>query len=114
MDVKATIHEIAGGHVAVWEGVKAGDVCLPVQYGGAADRSVQATGIFGGATVTIEGTLETVPTTYGTLTDPQGNGLVLSNSKIEAITEMVRHVRPTLAGGDGTTDLNIHILLRSR
>lgn len=69
------------------------------------DRSVQVTGTFGGATVSIEGSNDGV--NYFTLVDPQGNNLSFVTSRLEAILEMVLYVRPKVTGGDGTTNLTV-------
>ena len=74
-----------------------------------ADRSVQVSGTFGaGGTVLIEGSLDGV--NFYSLTDPQGNALSFTSAKIEAITEIVRYIRPRVSNGDGTTSVNVMIL----
>jgi hypothetical protein len=81
-----------------------------------ADRTVQVTGTFGGATVKIEGTLD--DSTWAPLTDPQGNVLTFTSypagysSVIEAISEAVVAVRPVVVGGTGT-NLTITLFCRS-
>ncbi len=75
---------------------------------GYADRSVQVFGTFGGASVVFEGTNEDgVPTSYPTLSDPQGNGITMAAAGLKAVLEMTRVVRPRVVGGDGTTALTI-------
>jgi len=82
-----------------------------------ADRSVQITGPFDGATLKIEGTID--GTTWGILTDPQGNDLTFTSypagysTKIEAISEATVAVRPKTTGGGGSTALVITLLSRS-
>ena len=46
------------------------------------------------------------------LTDPQGNDLDITTGKIEAITELVRYIRPRIVGGDGTTSLTITMIFK--
>ncbi len=78
---------------------------------GAADRSVQVFGTFGaGGTLRIEGSND--GTNWAALTDPQGNALDFTTAKIEAITELVRYLRPRVTGGDGTTSLTCVLLAR--
>lgn len=85
----------------------------PFEMPGAPDRSVQVTGTFGvGGNVRIEGCNETTPTNWAVLTDPQGNALDVTTAKIEAITELVRWIRPRVTAGDGTTTLAVTILAR--
>lgn len=103
-----------GATRAVWSGVLAGDVCLPVDYDAYADRTVQIAGTFGGATVAVQGSLEKVPTNWAVLTDPQGNDLNISAAKIEMVVENTAFVRPAVAGGDGSTDLTITMFMRRK
>lgn len=88
-----------------------GDTGRPVRYGGAADRTVQIIGTFGGATVSMEGTLEDTATTWMPLTDAQGNAISATANALEAITELVRQIRPVVTGGTGT---NVTVLLLMR
>lgn len=76
-----------------------------------ADRSVQVSGTFGGATVVIEGSND--GTNWATLTDPQGNALNITSAKIEQVMEICLHVRPRVSGGDGTTALAVTIVGRA-
>lgn len=74
-----------------------GDVGEAIELANFADRSVQVVGAFGtGGNVRIEGSLNGAD--YAPLTDPQGNNLDISNAKIEAITELVRWIRPRRHG----------------
>jgi hypothetical protein len=84
-----------------WE-LGAGDDGSPVRYAGAADRTVQILGAFGGATVTLQGTLEETPTTWSSVTDAQGNAIAATSATLEAVTELVRFIRPLVTGGTGT------------
>ena len=98
--------------VTTWSPLAAGDSADPINLGVYSDRTVQVDGTFGGATVVLEGSLEPDPINYATLTDPQGNGLSFSAAKIEAVSEVVNHIRPRVIGGDGTTSLTCTLLLR--
>lgn len=76
-----------------------------------ADRSVQVSGTFGGASVDIEGSND--GSNWSTLNDPQGNALTFSGgSRIEAILELSRYIRPKVTGGDGTTAILVSMLVR--
>lgn len=103
----------ADGHarymVVNWPAMVNGDVGAPITLPQMADRSVQVVGVFGGGGVVIEGSIN--GTDFATLTDPQGNDLVISTAKIEAVTELVRYIRPRVTG-DGTTSLTISLLMR--
>lgn len=97
--------------VISWSGLLNTDDGAPVDMVAYADRSVQVTGTFGtGGNCRIEGSID--GTTYATLTDPQGNVLDFSTAKIEAVTELVRFIRPRITGGDGSTNLVCSLLVR--
>lgn len=100
-------------HVVTWEtltqtGLDSGD---PLEMPGSAERSVQVIGTFGvGGSVRIEGSNNGVD--YATLTDPQGNALDVTAAKIETVMELTRWIRPRVTAGDGTTDLDVIMLVR--
>lgn len=97
--------------VATWPAMQSGDDGQPIELANFADRSVQVVGDFGvGGNVRIEGSLD--GTNYATLTDPQGNALDITTAKIEAITELVRWIRPRVTAGDGSTNLTVIMLLK--
>jgi hypothetical protein len=73
------------------------------------DRSVQISGTFGGTTVTIEGSND--GTNFQTLDDFQGNELSFASADLENIAQAVYYLRPLLTGGDGTTDIDVSLLL---
>lgn len=86
-----------------------GDDGQPVEAVDFADRSVQVSGTFGGASVIIEGSNDSA--TYGTLTDPQGNDLGIIAAKIEMVTEVTRLIRPRVQGGTGVA-VTVSLLAR--
>lgn len=97
--------------VATWADMQFGDDGSPIELAMFADRSVQVTGTFGaGGSVRIEGSIN--GTDYAPLTDPQGNALDINTAKIEAISEVVRYIRPRVTAGDGTTLLTVTMLLK--
>lgn len=97
--------------VATWENLQNGDDGQPIELANFADRSVQVVGTFGsGGKVRIEGSLN--GNDYAPLTDPQGNDLDLTAAKIEAVSEVVRWIRPRVIAGDGTTSLTVTMLLK--
>jgi hypothetical protein len=97
--------------VATWANMGNGDHGQAIELANFADRSVQVIGDFGaGGNVRIEGSLD--GTHYSPLTDPQGNNLDINAEKIEAITEVVRYVRPRVTSGDATTTLTVIMLLK--
>lgn len=76
-----------------------------------ADRSVQVSGTFGGASVSIDGSNDGA--NYVPLNDAQGNVLTISSAKIEQVLELALLVRPKITGGDGTTSITITLLGRT-
>lgn len=110
--VPVSVEEAEGRtFVATWPDMTTNDVGAPVRYAGAADRSVQVFGTFGGATVTLEGTLEGVAANWSTLNDAQGNAIEITAAKIEAVTELVRQIRPKVTGGTGTS-VTVMLMMR--
>lgn len=80
-----------------------------VEMASHADRSVQVVGNFGtGGEITIDGSNDG-GTTYAVLTDPQGNALVFTSARLEAITELVGKIRPQVSAGSGAVNLDIYV-----
>lgn len=98
-------------HVITWANMANSDTGAALEMVGSADRSIQVTGTFGsGGNLRIQGSND--GTNWNTLTDPQGNDINLTTSKIEQIMEVVRYMRPNVTAGDGTTNLTVSILVR--
>lgn len=87
-----------------------GDTGNKIQSTGYADRSVQIHGTFGGGSIIIEGSNDGL--NFYTLTDPQGNDLIINEAKIEQISEITRYIRPNVSGGSGGTSITITLLMR--
>ena len=103
----------AGCVVIQWSGLTKAtdDDGAPVEFGAFADRSVQVTGTFGtGGSVRIEGSND--GTNYAVLTDPQGNAIEKDAASIEIVSERPLYVRPRITAGDGTTAINVILLMR--
>ena len=97
--------------VVNWENLANGDDGLPIDFSQYSDRIVQVLGTFGlGGSVRLEGSIN--GTDYNVLTDPQGNSLDISMASIEAVTELVRYVRPRVTAGDGSTNLSVYLLIK--
>lgn len=97
--------------IATWPDMANGDDGERIELANFADRSVQVTGEFGiGGQVRIEGSIN--GTDYAPLTDPQGNNLDIGTAKIEAISEVVRYIRPRVIAGDSNTSLTVTMLLK--
>lgn len=89
--------------VTTWTGLLADDDGEPVRLAVYSDRSIQVSGVFGGASITIGGSNDGV--TYHALSDPQGNTLTLTSGTLRAVVELPIFIKPRVFGGDHTTDL---------
>ncbi len=109
--VESTIAETDGrSYTATWAGLTTGDVGDALRYAGHADRTVQVFGTFGGATVTLQGSLD--GTNWATLNDAQGDPISITAAKIESVTEAVRFTRPSVSGGSGAS-LTVMLFMRN-
>lgn len=112
--ITATKAMPAGGNaryiIFAWEGMASGDTAVAVELAQLADRSVQVSGAFDGATINIEGSINGVD--YATLTDPQGNALSFTSGRIEGVTELVAYIRPAIVGGGASAAVDIHLLMK--
>lgn len=96
------------GHVYSWT-LGVSDDGVPIEVVNFADRSVQVEGSFGGASVSIEGSNDGV--NYRTLTDPQGNDLLITTPKVEMVTEVTQFLRPRVVSG-AATSVTVSLLAR--
>lgn len=97
-------------HVITWANLSSGDDGVPLEMPGSADRSVQVTGNFGsGGNLRVEGSND--GSNWNTLTDPQGNDINITASKIEQVMEVVRYMRPRVTAGTSVS-LTVSILVR--
>lgn len=98
------------GWKAVWN-MAAGDIGLPTQLGGNADRSLQVDGTFGPAGALVaEGSND--GSIYHQLTDPQGTPISITSPFIKQVTETTMFFRPHVTGGDGSTALVVTAFFR--
>lgn len=87
----------------------AGDTAEPAALARFADRAIQVSGTFGGATVTIKGSLDGI--TYAVLRDGEGLDLsTIADSRIKYVQEPTAYLKPEITGGDGTTAVVITIM----
>ena len=96
--------------VASWTSLALGDDGQAMPFSQYSDKSVQVFGTFGGASLRVEGSND--GTNWATLTDPQGNDLLITTAKIEMVTEAAAYTRPFVVGGDGTTSLSVAMLCK--
>lgn len=78
--------------------------------GSFADRSVEVTGVFGGATVTLEGS--NGGSSYFTLNDPFNVALSFTSAGLRQALEITRYVRAKVTGGDGTTNIAVNVFTK--
>lgn len=115
MAVKSVTVTRHGNHTvkAVWSAMANTDTGEPLgeDFADYADRSVQVVGTFGaGGNLQVQGSND--GTNYAALTDPQGNALDISATKIEQVAEQTLSIRPNVTAGDGTTALTVTIVAR--
>lgn len=91
--------------VTTWSGLGADDDGAPVRLAVYSDRSIQVTGTFGGASVTIGGSNDGV--NYHALTGTDGNALTLTAACLKQIVELPVFIKPRVFGGDDTTNLTV-------
>lgn len=91
--------------ITTWSPLLASDEGDPVRLAVYSDRSVQVSGTFGGASVTIGGSND--GETYHALSDTSGNPLTLTSGALKQIVELPIFLKPRVFGGDGTTNLKV-------
>ena len=108
---KASVNTGVGERYTVtWSGLLNGDDGSAEELWDFADRSMQVTGTFGsGGQATLLGSND--GTNFATLTDPQGNNIVVTSAGIKLPAPITRYVKPLVAG-DGTTNLVVTLFCR--
>jgi hypothetical protein len=97
--------------VVRWPALANGDSGEAISFSQYSDRSVQVSGIFGaGGSLRFEGSNDN-GINWSVLTDPQGNDLNVTLAKIEMVTEVTWMVRPRVTAGDGTTSIDVNLLI---
>lgn len=86
---------------SIWTGLATGDTGSPATTNGK-DMSVQVTGTFSGATVTIEGSND--GTNWVTLNDKAvpANPCTFTAAGLKGVLQQVKYIRPSVASGTGT------------
>ena len=98
-----------------WQGLTFSglDTGNPLSGMGWSDRSVQLAGTAGaGLNVVIEGSNDGV--NWVTLKDPFANPITFTTAGLAQVTEISRFIRPRVAGGDGTTNVNVTIVMSTQ
>lgn len=96
-----------------WTGMANGDVGQPLYIPRHADKSVQVKGTFGaGGNCRIEGSNMDASFVWASLNDPQGSALDITMAKLKAVLENTYVIRPNITAGDGTTSLDVYLLVK--
>lgn len=98
-----------GVHQTVWPNMGNADSGIAQSGGALSDKSVQATGTWGGATLVLQGSND--GTTWFTLNDPAGTDISFTANGLMQILEGVRYIRPVTSGGAGT-DVTVVLIER--
>jgi hypothetical protein len=96
-----------------WLAMALADTGQPVYLPVDADKSIQVVGTLGAAgACTIEGSNMDGTPTYAALNNPQGTALTFTALGIKEILENTYLVRPNITAGDGTTNLNVYMVVK--
>ena len=100
--------------VQEWTGMLQGDDGSWLLLSHYNDKSVHVFGTFGGATVTLQGSNESTPTSGNAvgLNDPTQTTLSFTSKGLKQVLENPLYFRPLVTGGDGTTSLTIRMVCR--
>jgi hypothetical protein len=90
-----------------WAAMGNADTGTGVEFGQFPDRTVGITGTFGGATVTIQGSVDN--TNWVTLHDFLGNTTVYTAGAIALLAENPLYIRAITSGGSGTA-VDVYLL----
>lgn len=97
----------------VWQGLLNGDDGEPIKLAVFADRSVQVIGTFGtGGSLSIEGSNDG-GTTWATLKDPFAANITFTAAGLKTVGDLPYQIRPHVTAGDGNTDLDCYLMIRS-
>lgn len=99
------VTQYVGNNAAIytWTALASASSGDKIQGPGWTDRSIQFTGTFGGATCILQGSGDGL--NWFTLHDAFGNALSFTSAAYASVTEIANFMRPTITGGDGTTNI---------
>lgn len=101
---------VRGSYNILWETLTNGDTGSPLLCPHLADKSIQVTGTFGsGGTVVLEGSND--GSNWETLNDPQGTAISFTAAGMYQVLENTKMIRPSVTAGDGTTDLDVTMVV---
>jgi hypothetical protein len=103
-----------------WDTLANGDVGEAYDSARYSDKTVQVFGTFGGATVTLQGSSDPRVETdlanaiWVTLTDTTETALALTSAGGASILQNYRWIRPSVAGGGGTTAIKVIVTAKGK
>jgi hypothetical protein len=101
---KLTQPEDGASVIYKWAAVTEADTFESVVVPTYQDMSVQVGGTFGGATITIQGTLDPDEAEYSTLTSTdESSDLTFTAIGLQVILQNTHRIRPLISGGAGTS-----------
>lgn len=90
-----------------WTNVTEADDCASITFPEASDKSIQAAGDFGGASVALHGSND--KTNFAPLRIPAGTAIAITTAGINAVLENTVQVKPVITGGS-SQNLTITLL----
>lgn len=101
--------------LAVYWVLEQGDTATPITIPRYSDRTVHIFGTFGGASVSLEGSIDPAGVVYGVLTDDDKSDITQTASAApRVVIPNVLTVKPTITGGDGSTSITIALMAHGR
>lgn len=100
--IKPTVTDVSirgneSTYTVVWTPVTEADTCVAVQMPEYADRSIQVSGTFGGASVAVQGSND--GTNFAALRDPSSTTIAITTAGIRAVLENTYQTKPVATGG---------------
>jgi hypothetical protein len=86
------------------------DTFSAIECASSTGRSVQVTGTFNGATITMTGSND--GTNYVALKDQAGNSVAFTAAGFKSIFDAARYIKPALSSAGASTSLTATVLVR--
>jgi hypothetical protein len=90
-----------------WEGLSTTGPSTVVRMGGLSDKTAQAFGTFGGASVTFQGSMD--GTNWFNMTNMAGTVATLTGAGAVVLTENPRFLRVNVTSAGGTTNVTVAV-----
>ncbi len=100
------------GRIISWIGIGQGDTCTPYKVAGYVDKSVDINGTFSGSgSIGMHGANHPTSPVYSALTDAFDTTIAVTSDEVKVIMQHTFLIKPVIASGDGSTDINVSMLL---